>query len=74
MLRWFAFRISSVARLRWFSSKKESIPEKKSRQTMLKNPTVTRFRIPFIISRCIIFNKGNQIIRIIHPSRSAARG
>ena len=46
MFRLLALRISPVSRLKWLNSRKETIPEKKSRQTMLRNPTVTLLRKP----------------------------
>ena len=48
IFRLLALRISPVSRLRWLNSRNETIPEKNSRQTMLKKPTVTRLRKPVI--------------------------
>ncbi len=48
MLRWLVRNMPSVSRLRRLSSTSETIPEKKSRQTILRNPIVTLLRIPVI--------------------------
>ena len=44
-----ALRISPVSRLRWLNSTNETMPEKNSRHTMLRKPTVTLLRKPVIL-------------------------
>ena len=48
MLRRLLPRMASMSTLMWLNSKSDTKPEKKSNATMLRNPIVTRLRIPVI--------------------------